>query len=192
VNSQGSYRVTFQLDRPGVDSVAMKPILPYRSFSHLLYEIPTEALIMERLTASVNIIDIYGFCGVTTMIELMPKEISEKIQPGKGRTSQTDLDELQVTDVQSKNNFSPWEKLLLALDMAQALADLHGFKDGVIIHGDNHIEQFLINAEGRMKLGDFNLATILEWNDKKQEYCKRQRKPWRFQVSQFYLSSYVV
>lgn len=100
------------------------------------------------------------------------------IQNGSGRANQTLLDRLD--DVYPQNNLKPYEKVLIARDMAESLADMHGFVGGVLVHGDNHIDQFLANHDGIMKLGDFNLATILEWNEKKGEYCKREREPWRF------------
>ncbi len=56
-------------------------------------------------------------------------------------------------------------------------------QDGVIVNRDNHIDQFLASSDGLVKLGDFNLATILEWNDRKGAYCKREREPWAYRVS---------
>jgi serine/threonine protein kinase len=140
-----------------------------------------EGLIMERLTASPYITDIYGFCGATSMLEVMPREVNEIIQPGRGRANQTRLD--QLDNVYPENQLFPVDKAHIALEMAEALAALHGFRDGAILHGDNHIDQFLADSENFLKLGDFNLATIPEWNDKKGEYCKREREPWAFQVS---------
>jgi hypothetical protein len=90
---------------------------------------------------------------------------------------------MQRANVKSQNSLTPKNKVGIALAMAAALADLHGFEDGVILNGDNHIDQFLATSEGRVKLGDFNLATILEWNDRKGDYCKREREPWAYRVS---------
>ena len=156
---------------------------------------------MERLSASPRITDIYGYCGATSLLEMMPHEVNEIIQPGSGRANQTLLDRLD--NVYPKNSLTPYEKVAIALEMAEAIADLSGFPDGVIVHGDNHIDQvsffdhgnrcqeflvlhrdqFLANSNGFIKLGDFNLASILEWNDEKGEYCKREREPWAFRVS---------
>ena len=146
-----------------------------------LYIIPFEALILERLTASPNINNIYGYCGATSILEVLPHEVNKLIQDGRGYANQTLLDRLD--NVHPKNKLTSYEKVVIASDMANALSDLHGFKDGVIVHGDNHIDQFLANPNGQPKLGDFNLATILQWNDKRGEYCKREREPWRFRVS---------
>jgi serine/threonine protein kinase len=56
--------------------------------------------------------------------------------------------------------------------MAEAIADLHGFKDGVIVHGDIQLCQYLINRDGQLKLNDFNRAEVMLWDTKKQDYCR--------------------
>jgi serine/threonine protein kinase len=185
VSSEGTFRQTYRLYQPQGEGFVLK-ILIYKSrfdnyVKQQLYIIPFEALIMERLTASPRITDIYGFCGTTSILEQLPHEVNEIVQAGSGRANQTLLDRLD--NVYPQNDLTPYEKVVVARDMAESLADLHGFTDGVIVHGDNHIDQFLADSNGLLKLGDFNLATILEWNDKKGEYCKREREPWRFRVS---------
>jgi serine/threonine protein kinase len=56
--------------------------------------------------------------------------------------------------------------------MAEAIADLHGFKDGVIVHGDIQLCQYLINIDGQLKLNDFNRAEVMLWDTKNQGYCR--------------------
>lgn len=56
--------------------------------------------------------------------------------------------------------------------MAEAIADLHGFKDGVIVHGDIQLSQFLFSRDGQLKLNDFNRAEILLWDTEKRGYCR--------------------
>jgi serine/threonine protein kinase len=152
-----------------------------------LYITAMEVLILERLSASPHIMDIYGYCGTSSIQELMPYEVDEIIVPESGQANRTILD--HDDDVHPQNNLTPLEKVQLALGMAEALADVHGFQDGVILQGDNNIEQFLVNSNGNLKLGDFNLATILQWNDKEGAYCKRERRRWMESVS--FLASYV-
>ena len=91
-----------------------------------------DALIMERLTGSPNIVDIFGYCGASVMVESLPYEMEEKIVPGSGYASKETLDDSKDVDI--KNSFSVPEKLDIALEMAESIAELHGFKDGVIIH----------------------------------------------------------
>jgi hypothetical protein len=89
-----------------------------------------DALIMERLTASPRIIDAFAHCGTTVLVEPIPFEVEEYVVPGEGFIKQDELhDEI---DVRPMNNFTIEEKLHTALEMAESLADLHGFKDGVM------------------------------------------------------------
>ena len=111
----------------------------------------------------------------------------------------------------------------MALSMAESLADLHGFRDGVMwvlllqekwmliiqtagnmsslykwllysllivsmffpypssdiyrywkyrVHDDVQLCQWLRTKDGRLKLGDFNRAEVMEFNLKKKEYCR--------------------
>jgi serine/threonine protein kinase len=70
------------------------------------------------------------------------------------------------------NNLTAEEKLDMALDMAESIADLHGFEGGVIVHGDIKVDhQWLRARNGKIKLNDFNLGHILDWNPIKQRYC---------------------
>lgn len=77
-------------------------------------------------------------------------------------------------DVHPMNNYTIGEKLEIALQMAESLADLHGYEGGVIVHDDVQLCQWLRNANGTLKLGDFNRAEMMEWNDEKQQYCKHE------------------
>jgi hypothetical protein len=54
------------------------------------------------------------------------------------------------------NNLTSVQKLDMALIMAESLAELHGFRGGVILHGDAHPVQWLRNARGQVKLNDFS------------------------------------
>lgn len=75
-------------------------------------------------------------------------------------------------DVQPMNDYTPAEKLEIALEMAQSLTVLHGFKDGIIVHDDVQLCQWLRNRKNKLVLGDFNRAEIRDWNEEKGEYCK--------------------
>jgi serine/threonine protein kinase len=70
------------------------------------------------------------------------------------------------------NNLTAEEKLDMALEMAESIADLHGFEGGVIVHGDIYVDQWLRARNGKIKLNDFNLGHILDWNPIEQDYCK--------------------
>jgi hypothetical protein len=120
-----------------------------------------EAIIMESLTHSNIIVDIYGHCGTSILAEAMPGEITLSIVPAvdndiddydRGHIKQSELDQLQQDDVHPMNNLTMQEKVDHALLMAESLAELHGFKGGLIIHGDVHPDQWLKAADGSIKL----------------------------------------
>jgi len=75
--------------------------------------------------------------------------------------------------IEPQNDLNGTEKLNIALEMARSIADLHGFKKGVIVHDDIQLRQWLrASDDGRLVLGDFNRAKIMRWNDEDREYCK--------------------
>lgn len=82
------------------------------------------------------------------------------IQPSNNNNANTNND--------NNNNYngvlsSPETKLQVALEIAESLAELHGFAGGVIVHGDVQLGQWLQqeSTNGRLVLGDFNLAKVL-------------------------------
>lgn len=89
-----------------------------------------DVLVMERLTASPRIVDAYAHCGTTVLVEAIPLELEEYVVPGEGYIKQEELHD--EADVKPMNNFTIEEKLHMTLEMAESLADLHGFKDGVM------------------------------------------------------------
>jgi hypothetical protein len=56
--------------------------------------------------------------------------VEGKIVPGKGRIKQNRLHDEH--ELKPQNHYTIEEKLDLALFMAESLADLHGFRDGVM------------------------------------------------------------
>ena len=55
--------------------------------------------------------------------------------------------------------------------MAESLAVLHSYVGGLIVHDDVQLCQWLRTRDGRLVLGDFNRAQIMDWNEEKGEYC---------------------
>jgi len=126
---------------------------------------------MERLTSSPRIADMFGHCGTTIIQEIFVRDIEDIVVPGSGMI----LGDEKLNDtegVQPRNDFTPTFKLQIALQVARAIADLHGFPDGVIVHDDIQICQFLYNSKGILKLSDFNRAEVMLWDNKNQKYCK--------------------
>jgi serine/threonine protein kinase len=131
--------------------------------------IRNDAMVMERLTASPRIVDIYGHCGTSIVSEFLPGEVQEVLIPGRGRREKMhDKD-----DVDPKNKLTAEEKLYMALQMAESMADLHGFKDGVIVHDDIQLVQYLfVGDDLTMKLNDFNRAEVMLYDEHEGSYCR--------------------
>lgn len=168
--SYGAYRSVWVLHQPYPDD--MKFALKMMRYKHdyepgTYWKTLNDALVMERLTASPRIVDIYGHCGATVWVEAMPNEVEEIIVKGEGMAKQKDL----PSELTPLNPYTVEEKLDMALYMAESLADLHGFADGVIVHDDVQLCQWLRTKDGRLKLGDFNRAEVMDYNAKKGEYC---------------------
>ena len=157
----------------GYRSAILKtPRMAHNISPSFLEEVWTEAIIMERLTKSPRIINIYGHCSSSTMVEVVPIEFQEVAIYGEGFEAPEVIEERNRDGVRPFNNFTSTEKLRFALDMAESLADIHGFEEGVIVHDDVQMCQWLRTPDGRLKLGDFNRATIMSWDLLGGEYCK--------------------
>jgi hypothetical protein len=167
----GDQMVLKQLKLPTNDGDTDHTVNP-QSFS----KVQRDVIVMERLTASPRIVGAYGYCGTSILAESMPFEVSQDIIPGTGKADQEDLDNLP--SLRSANNYTVEEKLEMAIEMSEAIADLHGASGGVIVHGDVHPVQWLRAADGKLKLNDFNGCEILDWNVKEQRSCKANRGAW--------------
>ena len=93
-----------------------------------------DAIVAERLTSSPRIYTIYGFCGIGILSETFHNGHVEEI-------TLLIPDELEVINDETSplvchNDLTPQRKLELALQMAEALADLHGYPGGPIVHQD--------------------------------------------------------
>ncbi len=146
-----------------------------------LFKIQREAIIMERLSASPRIVNIYGHCGTSILSELMAAEISNQIIPNSGHDDERALNALP--EVPCNNNFTLQEKIDIALAMAESIADMHGFEGGVMVNGDIHPVQWLWSMQGTVKLNDFNNADLMDWNVETNEFCKLKRGKWGGMVS---------
>jgi len=141
-----------------------------------------DMVVAERFTSNPYFVDIYGFCGLSMFSELMPHGDLEEYALPKFQRGM-DLSFLnETTDVQPLNSFDPSEKLIISLRMAEAVAFLHNYKGGVIVHDDIQLPQFLMTSDGKdkvfnsselvIKLNDFNRAEIMLFDEKNHEYCR--------------------
>ena len=141
-----------------------------------LNSIHSEAMVMEILASSNRTTDFYGFCATSIWVQAA-KDVTRDIvpelesQPERGRILQEDLDRLSQDRPYSFNNFTTVEKLIAAISMAEALAEMHGYKGGVIVHDDVHPDQWLVTYDGRIILNDINNAEPLHWSYETKEFC---------------------
>lgn len=175
LKAKGSFVHVWLMVRPGTkDFMALKR---YKLNDHFplnikdILNVQTEAVVMERLTSSDRIMDIYGYCGFDTLIEGALGELSEEIMPSGGYVSQELLDTFQPVDVMPLNNLTLMDKLDTAILMSESIAELHGFEGGAIAHGDIYPSQWLRTLDGKLKLNDFNSAEIMDWDPWNQKYC---------------------
>jgi hypothetical protein len=168
-------------------SLVLKTLRVDRDFSiETAATIYKEALIMERMTASPRIMNLYGHCYTSMLVE-HGYEISQRIVEGveyngRGRIPQELLDREEKDGVKPRNNFTVEEKLEIALAMAEGIAMLHGtwrpwptkllprcptlmlmylflsigHPEGLIINDDVHPDQWLITEDGAVKFNDFS------------------------------------
>uniref|UniRef100_A0A6U5F9V0 Protein kinase domain-containing protein n=1 Tax=Corethron hystrix TaxID=216773 RepID=A0A6U5F9V0_9STRA len=156
------------------------PIRYRRAFDRYSFEKHRiDALVMESLTSSPYVADIYGFCGESVANEFGYKSGGQLV----------------------KTALSPSEKLKFATQAANGVADLHnmtlydnGSNDvpsrdkkrsdhlATLAHLDIKTENFIVTKENVMKVHDFNLARFLEINTETREPCRFKRNDcniWR-------------
>mmetsp|Transcript_40994 Transcript_40994/g.49259 ORF Transcript_40994/g.49259 Transcript_40994/m.49259 type:complete len:254 (-) Transcript_40994:76-837(-) len=108
-------------------------------------------MVMERLTSSPNIMDIYGFCGMSTLSEYATGKIASLSDKKKGIS-----------------------KLKLAIEVAKGLAALHGIdgsKNITFVHNDLNPSNILLSRDGVPKINDFNIGILMTWNKKNSKPC---------------------
>ncbi len=108
------------------------------------------------------------------VVELFPRGDIEKLVTPTDEPKHVSNTSATKDNLESANNLTSSEKLQFALQMAQGIAALHGFPDGMIVHNDVQPAQFLIgnSDEHILKLSDFNRAEIMLWDEEHQEYCR--------------------
>lgn len=188
----GSFRIVFRAD-PDLGQPYVFKTYQWNSagggeetFSEEDYEyMRMDALVSEKFSADPWFVDMYGFCGVAMLSEIMPyKDLEHYALPTFNRKEKT-IDEYNDEETLHMNQLAPDEKLEVALQMAKALSHLHNYKGGRIVHGDLWIAQFLpttnwthgvpLGGEQILKFNDFNRAEAMLWDEEHQEYCKYER-----------------
>jgi serine/threonine protein kinase len=143
-----------------------------------------EAIIMEKLTGSPRVVDIYGYCGISIQAEYMPggNLKSQTLLQPHGYLPVAELQAIEEANhhqVVPQNNLTSLEKLDMAIAMTEAIADLHGYAGGVIAHRDIFPGNYLVSTkkDGNtiIKLNDFEDSFILDYNPTSGAYCAKNR-----------------
>ena len=138
-----------------------------------------DAMVAELVSSSPRTYDIYGFCGVSILSEFFYHgDIEDTVIPGEheGFAKQEDLHDEK--ELKPQNNLTSAEKLILSLEMAEGIAVLQGNRDGVIVHDDIQLSQFLFNRDRSiLKINDFNRAEFMLWDEEKHAYCTYRNGP---------------
>jgi serine/threonine protein kinase len=109
-----------------------------------------DAMVMERLTSSPYIVNVFQFCGESAITEWATGSARDYVKDERWRSR---------------------ERLELGLDLARALLALHSIDypnstNATLAHNDINMAN-AIEVNGKIKLNDFNIAQLLRWNKTK-------------------------
>ena len=118
-----------------------------------------EAVVSEALSPNPHIVDLYSYCGLSMLSEAMERgDLHGVAAPVYERCQEN----LPADQWELRNNLTSSQKVQYALEMAQAVQILHEHAAGTIVHNDLQVSQFLLSSDNRIKLTDFNRATVLQ------------------------------
>lgn len=157
--SGGGYRNVFLYDAHGQNpDLVMKMAAMHLDFDLQNYEfMRMEGSTNALLSPHPLIVDIYGFCSFSMFSEaLVLGDTEGKAIPRYDRGTNC-TDDFDHDKPLSMNDLEPTTKLEWALEMAEAVALLHNYKHGVIVHDDIQLGQFLVHADGHLKMGESSM-----------------------------------
>jgi serine/threonine protein kinase len=180
--SYGAYREVFLINI--TEEFVWKEIRHDADMEYDNFEfVRMDAMVSERLSSNFRIVDIYGYCGMSLFTEFfVGHDLEDILMPDGGSIEKGQLND--TNDVDPQNDLSPGVKLVLALEIAEAIAVLHSYEGGPIVHDDIQPSQFLHTKDGVLKLNDFNRAELLLWDEEHQEYCRYRNGPGQGTVSE--------
>ena len=218
--SEGGFREVYLSDLNAFEAENNKKVafksMSLESSDSIKYDIEemrNDANINDKLSfAKDKIVQIYGYCGIVSINEAMmygdlfelvqqpePQETPNTTNTTRNETST--INPIDPNDDESDSVFNNtvlrnfqldgYQKLSLALEMAEALQVLHAYQGGVIVHDDIKPSQFLVtyddldgtNPKMGIKLNDFNRAEIMFFDEYTQQYCPYRNDAARGNVS---------
>jgi Protein tyrosine and serine/threonine kinase len=139
-------------------------------------KVRNEALAMEVLTSSPRTTRAYGHCAFSLMVEPAMQGIARTIVPYyndfqnyPGVLPQQILND--HPELLSLNNLTALEKLDYALALTESMADIHGLPTGPLVLMDVSLDQWLVTADGRVVLNDFDNSIFLRWLVTEESYA---------------------
>ena len=158
--NEGYFRNVWRIrDVDGMSSLILKTLRLKRSNNEWTYERHRiDARMMERMTSSPHIMNIYGYCGHASINEFGPEgDIEDWLWKNPDRSSRPNL----------------LERLRIAVQVTQGITDLHTYDSrnghSAMVHADIMTNQFVYTKSGRFKLNDFNRAHFMYWNTTSDE-----------------------
>jgi hypothetical protein len=172
---RGHFRMSFRFNATDLvdDAFVLKMFRLHerRNFNAFTFsQIQLEELGFVHTQASKLTTNLYARCGTSVVVE-SGQRVTYAIYPDEDNFDQAELDKYQEKDVRPYNHLTVEQKLKISLQMAEGIALLHGNKEGVIVNDDVQISQWLLGADGNLKLNDFNNAIVPKYNLASQEYC---------------------
>lgn len=126
-----------------------------------------DGMAMERLSKSPYVLNTYGYCGDTQILEFA--------------TGGNIHDLVHRARKEGKDDMPSIDKLRIAIQLITGVADLHTFEeDGIasITHNDICCHQFVL-VDGVYKLNDFHLSTFTK-RDNKNQICRQRQRVLHF------------
>lgn len=118
-----------------------------------------DALVMERLTSSPFVVDIFGYCGNSVLTEYIATSLQDIISDKWNRT------------LSYPSRLTSKGRIELALGTAEGVKALHEIDGGPIVHADLQAQQFLVTPAGRVKINDFNRCRFVAQNNVTGKPC---------------------
>lgn len=169
LKAHGYFRDVYEIkDYDKISKIAFKTNRFERTFdAWTLDRHRMDALAMDRMTQSMYIMDIYGYCGVGSLVEFATSDLMHVLY--KEQAGDNDALEMKEGGNINKSENKFLRRLRYGLDVANAITDLHTIDsiDGIhsaIVHADIFTSQVVKSEVGSWKLNDFNRCTFLYWN----------------------------
>lgn len=152
-------------ERPEPAPIVLKTWRYEHNFEDEYFEFNrVDAVVMERLTSSDHVVDVYGVCGLSLLTQFASASLTARA-----------------------DRLPPIGKLKLARDVARGLADVHGIADddsaaaarnggrdgaAALVHNDlNTAHVVLREGDATPLFNDFNVARLQLWDEEAEGPC---------------------